>query len=224
MLQQALCYAKPSLAELCGKKSTEGKANWLCFAPSIEIGKDTVMLIVYLQPISQEKQSLAAHDLLAKAWKDCFLSPMPAIARSALGKPYFAGNPVYFSLSHTAGAVLCVLCSQPIGADIERLRPYSDRLVHRVLSPEEHRFWQASANKELTFFCLWTRKEAYLKWTGEGLYGLPACPSVHENDLPGGLQISTFWDKHYALSLCCAKEEGAPEIHADGFSMENARF
>ena len=71
--------------------------------------------------------SLCAYALLRRALHDrCGWEELPEVAFTARGKPYFPSCPdVFFSLSHTRGAVLLALHEQSVGADIERLRPVS---------------------------------------------------------------------------------------------------
>jgi 4'-phosphopantetheinyl transferase len=115
------------------------------------------------------------------------------------GKPFLKGEPpagVQFSISH-AGAMVAVAVSRGrrVGVDIEMIRddiPASD-LSLRFFSGAEAaavRNSQGRAKTEL-FFRIWTRKEAFLKATGEGIGGLPGCPA-----LPGAGDISldgTAW-------------------------------
>ncbi len=94
------------------------------------------------------------------------------------GKPALAGvwsrSGWHFNLAHSADiALLALTRSGPLGVDVERIRPLPDvgRLVSRFFSPGENAAFQALAQdqKPDAFFRLWTRKEAWLKATGEGI-------------------------------------------------------
>ncbi len=94
------------------------------------------------------------------------------------GKPglaeQFAGKGVQFNLAHSESIALIALTRLgPIGVDVEQIRPMTDAddLVARFFSPREHAlFRELSADrKSIAFFNLWTRKEAWLKATGEGI-------------------------------------------------------
>ncbi len=61
-----------------------------------------------------------------------------------------------------------------VGIDCEYPRPVTEQLCRRVLSSEEKALLQASKNPEMLFIRLWTLKESYLKFTGEGLSHDPA--------------------------------------------------
>jgi 4'-phosphopantetheinyl transferase len=99
-------------------------------------------------------------------------------AYSDRGKPrlggHFAGDPLQFNLSHCEdSALLAVTLDSPIGADLEHVRyiPDAELLVDRFFSPREHALFHAlpAEKQPLAFFNLWTRKEAWLKATGEGI-------------------------------------------------------
>ena len=64
-----------------------------------------------------------------------------------------------FNLSHTRGAVLVGIHDRPIGVDIERIRPVSERTMQRL----------AGAVTEREFFESWTRRESRAKRGGAGL-------------------------------------------------------
>ncbi len=94
------------------------------------------------------------------------------------GKPMLAprGTPLQFNLSHTHG--LCVLAfsrRRALGVDVEALeRPLQvGLLAHRVLDPVEHDalLRVPETQRKQALLNAWTRKEAFLKATGEGLGG-----------------------------------------------------
>ena len=79
-----------------------------------------------------------------------------------------------FSLSHSSGMFICAFARQlSIGIDIEKIHYIRemDGMVRRFFSPGEiHDYFLTpeSARTEAFFRC-WTRKEAFLKATGDGL-------------------------------------------------------
>lgn len=94
---------------------------------------------------------------------------------TALGKPYVAGTPIAFNLSHSGQwAAIAVTTKTPVGIDIEASRPIANlsSLGRRVFSPAEQAAFAAipSADQSSAFFQLWTRKEALLKAIGLGLH------------------------------------------------------
>jgi len=94
------------------------------------------------------------------------------------GKPTltapFAESGLTFNLAHSEDlALFAVTRLGPIGVDVEQNRPVTDvdELVARFFSPRETALFQTlpTSQKNAAFFNLWTRKEAWLKATGEGI-------------------------------------------------------
>lgn len=83
------------------------------------------------------------------------------------GKPYLKNSELFFSISHTAGAIIAAFSEgEEIGADVERKnRRVNERLYARVLSDEE----QKSVHGTEDFLRLWVQKEAFLKRLGVGI-------------------------------------------------------
>jgi 4'-phosphopantetheinyl transferase len=86
-----------------------------------------------------------------------------------------------FNISHASGlAIFALSWDREIGIDIEaasRLKNKDEttlsELAARILSPRELTIWRALPDDEARtfgFLRAWTRKEAYLKATGEGLF------------------------------------------------------
>jgi 4'-phosphopantetheinyl transferase len=78
------------------------------------------------------------------------------------GKPALAGGGPGFSLSHAGDVVgVAVLDGGVVGLDVEAVRPMSDlaAMARHIGAPAE----------PAAFFLAWTRKEALLKATGDGL-------------------------------------------------------
>ncbi|WP_328718445.1 4'-phosphopantetheinyl transferase superfamily protein [Streptomyces sp. NBC_00247] len=92
--------------------------------------------------------------------------------RPAVAGP--AGGRVHFSLSHTDGLALVALAARPVGVDVERLPSVATAMdVSTALHPAERAELErmAATERPAAFARCWTRKEAYLKGTGEGLAG-----------------------------------------------------
>jgi 4'-phosphopantetheinyl transferase len=94
--------------------------------------------------------------------------------QGAQGKPSLPGTGLEFNLSHSDGCgVLAVTRGRRVGVDVERIQPDRATLAvaRRFFAPAEAAAVAAAAPAEraLTFFRCWTRKEAYVKARGEGL-------------------------------------------------------
>lgn len=93
------------------------------------------------------------------------------------GKPHLskdAQSNIEFNLSHSyERAMVAISKRQPVGVDIEYIRPTDDiaSLAKRYFSPKEYQqFTELPKEKMLLgFFNAWTRKESYIKAIGEGL-------------------------------------------------------
>jgi 4'-phosphopantetheinyl transferase len=105
-------------------------------------------------------------------------------------KPVLKGEPphgVQFNLSHSGDMVaLAVSCGRNVGIDIEKVR---DDMRESDCSPGYFSETECAAIRSLhghakaeLFFRIWTRKEALLKATGEGIGGLPGSPDILEKD------------------------------------------
>lgn len=88
------------------------------------------------------------------------------------GKPYMDG--VYFNLSHSHGKVICAVGKKEVGCDIEKIKRDENtllRIADRFFCANEqfHLNKFQGSKKEDEFYRLWTMKESYMKWTGEGM-------------------------------------------------------
>jgi 4'-phosphopantetheinyl transferase len=140
--------------------------------------------------------------------------------KPALATPTQAPPPLHFSLAHSNGmAVFAVAREAAVGVDVELVReiPELGGLVSTVFSRREQLQWQSLPEPQRlqTFFDVWTRKEAYLKGTGQGLQKppqqieVPLCRCEPDQKLPvfdGGRQVPdwsllSFSAGSFALAL-----------------------
>ncbi len=90
------------------------------------------------------------------------------------GKP-FLNNPLQFNLSHSKDyAVVAITLNDPIGVDIEYQQPVDrmDAIVHRFFSAKEIQAYNALSDDQKVsgFYNAWTRKEAFVKAIGKGIF------------------------------------------------------
>ncbi|MBQ7329354.1 MAG: 4'-phosphopantetheinyl transferase superfamily protein [Oscillospiraceae bacterium] len=110
-------------------------------------------------------------------------APLPEIKRTPLGKPYFPGEDVYFSISHTKNYVFCAIAENPVGIDAEELdRDIRLSLAEKFLSPGELKQFQNAPDKKRALLTFWVLKEAAGKCTGEGLQLWPNHTDFSLND------------------------------------------
>lgn len=109
----------------------------------------------------------------------------------------------HFSLSHSAGGIAAIACTQPCGIDIEVPRNVAfESVATRYFAEAEKAALQAAAPDQRSelFFRLWTLKEASVKALGEGLAGnmarlsfdIDESPAIESADAPP-LQL---WQQH----------------------------
>lgn len=139
-----------------------------------------------------------------------------------------------FNLSHTRQAALIgVSIGRELGIDIEWHRPMKDldAMARAVMSDLELKQWQSLRPEDQTrgFYNLWTRKEAYLKAIGLGLFRslqevtVPVSSEYLGDVLRGGYPVHDIagvgkWcvrdipaSSDYSASICC-EGESIPEI------------
>jgi phosphopantetheinyl transferase len=101
-------------------------------------------------------------------------APLPEVARTDRGKPYFLHSALHFSLSHTGQHVFCALSDRPVGVDGEETcRLVRPELAEKILSAGELSRYHRAEDKNAALLKLWVLKEAQAKCTGEGLRGYP---------------------------------------------------
>jgi 4'-phosphopantetheinyl transferase len=92
------------------------------------------------------------------------------------GQPRVAGAGVRFSLARSEGLALIAVSREPVGVDLERIRPrrgLADLAASRFPAREAARIAGGCCGPPtVSFYRHWTAKEAYLKAAGLGLAGL----------------------------------------------------
>lgn len=132
-----------------------------------------------------------------------------AFAWNTTKKPYFMceDQNIHFNLSHTRNAIVCAYSNQPIGVDIERVKLPFHKEILRYYSAEEQLQCQQGAEREqaISFYTIWTRKEACVKCDGTGL-------TVELADIPTDLPQLETWNMGEYLISVCTKEKEAIEV------------
>ncbi len=122
---------------------------------------------------------LLVYDLLNKNWG---VTSAKLLCKSN-GQPYLSDCPLWVSISHCEQAVACAVSRDPVGIDIERIRPVDLRLCSYVCVPEEMSYLLKNKQDDTQglcsdpeflrrFFEIWTAKEAYYKKCGTGITDL----------------------------------------------------
>lgn len=104
------------------------------------------------------------------------------ILRSEKGKPYVKNHSeIYISASHSGSYFVCLIGNVPIGVDIQEYRKANTGAISsRYFTQEEKKYISITGNEG--FFRLWTMKEAYAKYTGNGISDIMKKISVFDRD------------------------------------------
>lgn len=123
-----------------------------------------------------------------------------------MGKPYCSNADVYFSISHCRSRAVCVVCDDPVGVDIEHIKPVKRGFIERVCSDGEigYILGDCSCTESVVtdmavlerFFKVWTVKEAWFKMRGTGIKGIRSTNAVSLFD-----RSETFRCGEYAISI-----------------------
>jgi 4'-phosphopantetheinyl transferase len=158
-----------------------------------------------------------------------------AIATAAQGKPFLdAPDAPQFNVTHARGKALIAISGVPVGIDLEFARSVRnlDRLVENYFAPEEEQILTSLPNDQRAqgFLAAWTRKEACLKATGEGLAGglhryrvtLRANEEAQLVSIDGNETAAQAWTLHAfpafgdgQAALCAA----SPRLSVRGFAL-----
>ena len=134
------------------------------------------------------------------------LSVPRKIIHTLNAKPRFADANVFFSVSHSGSYWACAFANAEIGLDIQRFQPcLAESIARRFFHPNEAA-WVKDRGDE-AFFAVWTAKESYVKFTGEGITDDFAAFSVvdsEENiDRYGNAVFRHIpFEKNYSLCIC----------------------
>lgn len=124
------------------------------------------------------------------------------IERNAYGKPFIMNYPhFHFNVSHSNEALTLFVSNTSVGVDIEYLGTPYFNIARRFFTDEEFSYiFDNEAEKNLRFYEIWTRKEAYIKQIGLGL-SLPL-NSFNTFDSKLNSCFKTFHFENHIISIC----------------------
>ena len=153
------------------------------------------------------------------------------IRATEYGQPYLPAHPeIHFSLSHCAPWAMCALGPVPLGCDVERVARGNEKIANRFYHPAEQAYLASIPSGEewdRAFAEIWTRKESYLKATGQGLsLGMDSFQTIAP-------QEGVWYEGQRLLgecaAACCAFSENRPHftrkqvlLGEDGKTVEKA--
>lgn len=122
-------------------------------------------------------------------------------AYNPYGKPLLRSHRDYwFSISHSGSYIAFVSDTLPIGIDIESIGRSNLKVAKRFFTPMEYEYILDSKTPTLNFFEVWTKKEAYLKMLGMGLY--KPMSSFNVLNLSDKVRFYTVNMERVQLSVC----------------------
>lgn len=138
--------------------------------------------------ISDKIRSLICLDMLGGGLEKIGLS-LEDLYYEDSGKPCVKG--AFVSISHSGDLCVCAVSDRPVGIDTEKTDGRYDKAV-RLFNKREREYALKSPEN---FFIIWTKKEAALKITGEGIKGIQ---SVDTFD--GSYLFETENDRGYIIT------------------------
>lgn len=169
-------------------------------------------LILYYKTAPAE----SSHTLRLRAAADFTGEPVENFTESAgiHGKPYFPSHPdVHFSVSHTGTLWVCAFADKEIGCDVQEHRENDDparlsRLAKRWFSDGERQVLEECGYQPAEFYRIWARKEAYVKFTGDGI-GAGKFPEFDVTESIAGCVMRDIvlpYEKNHAAAVVCTDE------------------
>ncbi|WP_202803537.1 4'-phosphopantetheinyl transferase family protein [Clostridium tunisiense] len=125
--------------------------------------------------------------------------------KNQYGKPYLKGYPNFnFNISHSGEYVLCAIDDKPIGVDIEEIKHLEFEEIAKNFFTEKE--FQYIANKDSKskldrFYEIWTLKESYIKFCGQGLSMPLKSFSIEIDQYENIKVISNSENKEYTFKL-----------------------
>ena len=92
-------------------------------------------------------------------------------SRGEHGKPFFTLQPkIHYNISHSGKYVVCVFAGEEVGIDIQFHKEVNyERMLERMVPGNMIREILEADDLVRAFYTQWVLREAYIKWTGEGL-------------------------------------------------------
>lgn len=134
-----------------------------------------------LRQPEDKARSLAAELLVQKLLQEQYGITCGVLHRSASGQPYLSGCDLHVSISHCDRMIACAISREPVGIDVEKIRPIDLSICRHVCTDAEKAYvgtdgteGQLCRDPEILhrFFEVWTAKEAYFKKCGTGITDL----------------------------------------------------
>jgi len=155
--------------------------------------------------IQGQKENAMAYDLLRK-----MLGYEPYFEYGSHGKPYSSNSEKCFNIAHCKNAIGVIIGDKEVGIDVECMGRYKPALAEYAMSEVEIKEIEEGGDKAFTM--LWTKKEALLKLTGEGI--VDDLKNVLTSERMKNVKIISGYDeeKQYAWSIAYTNADGNADV------------
>ena len=159
--------------------------------------KDFIDAILSRKNTSSQQNSIEAYSLLDEMLASLTDIKKAVLRRSENGKPYIENEKVSFNLTHTDGAVACIINTDggDVGIDVELIGRDGQKIIDRFFDETAKQKYALSENKPLEFARIWTEKESFVKYTGTGL-------SDYRTDYPPTCKFTSFRSGDVLVTAC----------------------
>lgn len=147
-----------------------------------------------------------------------------SFSKNKYGKPFLKDHTnIHFNVSHSGSWIVCVINTDIIGVDVEKVTSLTSDISDFNLSPRECAYILSLGNEEQIdgFFDTWVLKESYVKALGIGL-----CMPLNEFSIVKdsiGYSLDSSADNHfflkqyaiddgYKLAVCSKQDNFCQEI------------
>ena len=145
------------------------------------------------------------HSVAQKALRSAGQNEPVRFVRTEYGKPVVENHPeLHLSLSHSGSLIVCACSSDPVGVDVEEIRPVQLTDFDAWLTPEETQAIRSAKDPQTEFYRVWTRRESFCKLDGRGI-GLFDDPHLRHHYADLGFQFQTFYPPGHVLTLCARR-------------------
>ena len=155
--------------------------------------------------VQGQKENAMAYDLLRK-----MLGYEPYFEYGSHGKPYSSNSEKCFNIAHCKNAIGVIIGDKEVGIDVECMGRYKPALAEYAMSEAELKEIEEGGDRVFTM--LWTKKEALLKLTGEGI--VDDLKNVLTSERMKNVKIISGYDeeKQYAWSIAYTNADGNADV------------
>lgn len=139
------------------------------------------------------------------------------ISKNEYGKPFVRNKQSFsFNISHSGEWVAIAVSNQSVGIDIEKIVLDVDAeaiIPYCSESERNYLYKKRSQDRGFYFYQLWTTKESFVKYIGQGLhYPLETVESLSGNRVKGMNDEIAFvnrfvWINNYQVSICTEEKK-----------------